>query len=165
MEKVVVAGVAYNRNQAQVTIKGVPDQPGIAAQIFGPLADAGIVVDVIVQNTAANGLTDVTFTVAKADMDRTLDLTRETARRIGVREENVVANTKVAKVGIVGVGMQNHAGVAAKMFRTLAEHGINIMMITTSEIKVSVVIDERYTELAVRAIHEAFGLDTAPTVE
>jgi len=162
MEKVVVSGVAYSKDQAQVTIKGVPDQPGIAAQIFGPISDAGIVVDVIIQNTAEDGLTDVTFTVTRTDLERTLDLTRETARRIGVREEDVVSGSSIAKVAIIGVGMQNHAGVASKMFRCLAENGINIILITTSEIKVSVVIDDRYTELAVRALHEAFELEKGP---
>lgn len=165
MEKVVVAGVAYSKDQAQVTIKSVPDQPGIAAQIFGPLSDAGIVVDVIVQNTAADGLTDVTFTVFRSDLDRVQEISRETARRIGVKEDDVISSTAVAKVGIIGVGMQNHAGVASKMFRCLAELGINIKMITTSEIKVSVVIDDRYTELAVRSLHDAFQLDQAPLEE
>jgi aspartate kinase len=162
MERVVVTGVAYSKDQAQVTIKGVPDQPGIAAQIFGPISDAGIVVDVIIQNTAEDGLTDVTFTVTRTDLPRTLELARETARRIGVRKEDVVSGSSIAKVAIIGVGMQNHAGVASKMFRCLAENGINIILITTSEIKVSVVIDDRYTELAVRALHEAFELEKGP---
>jgi len=163
MEKVVVSGVAYNKNQARVTIKNVPDQPGIAAQIFGPISDAGIIVDVIIQNTAQNSLTDVTFTVPRPDLDRTLELARATAERIGAQE--VVGDPTLAKVGIIGVGMQNHAGVASKMFRCLAEHNINIILITTSEIKVSVIIDERYTELAVRALHEAFNLDKPPVEE
>jgi len=163
MEKVVVSGVAYNKNQARVTIKNVPDQPGIAAQIFGPISDAGIIVDVIIQNTAQNSLTDVTCTVPRPDLDRTLELARATAERIGAQE--VVGDPTLAKVGIIGVGMQNHAGVASKMFRCLAEHNINIILITTSEIKVSVIIDERYTELAVRALHEAFNLDKPPVEE
>jgi len=163
MEKVVVSGVAYHRNQARVTIKGVPDQPGLAAQIFGPISDAGLVVDVIVQDTSEDGLTDVTFTVVRPDLEKTLKIARETARRIGAKD--VIGDPTLAKVGIVGVGMQNHAGVASKMFRTLAEHGINILLITTSEIKVSVVIDERYTELAVRALHEAFELESEPMEE
>ncbi len=165
MERVVVSGVAYNKDQAQVTIKGVPDQPGIAARIFGPISDSGIVVDVIIQNTAEDGLTDVTFTVTRGDLERTLAMAEDSARNVGVHDSEILTNPNVAKVGIIGVGMQNHAGVASKMFRTLAEHGINIILITTSEIKVSVIIDERYTELAVRALHEAFGLDKEPVRE
>ncbi len=163
MEKVLVRGVAYSKNQARVTIKGVPDQPGIAAQIFGPISDAGIIIDVIIQNTAEDGLTDVTFTVVRSDLERTLEMAKETAKRIGAGE--VIGDPTLAKVGLVGVGMQNHAGVASKMFRTLAEHNINIILITTSEIKISVVIDERYTELAVRVLHEAFDLDKPPVEE
>jgi len=160
MEKVLVSGVAYSKNQARITIKNVPDQPGIAAQIFGPLSDSGIVVDVIIQNTSENNTTDVTFTVSRADYEKTLELSKETVKRIGGTE--VIGDPELAKVGIVGVGMQNHAGVASKMFRALAEHNINILMITTSEIKVSVVIDERYTELAVRVLHDVFELDKPP---
>ncbi len=163
MERVLVSGVAYNRNQARVTIRGVPDQPGVAAKIFGPISDAGVVVDVIVQNTSQDGLTDVTFTIPRGDLKSTLELAREGAGRIGAKD--VIGDPTLAKVGIVGVGMQNHAGVASKMFRVLAEHGINILMITTSEIKISVVIDERYTELAVRVLHEAFQLDKPPLEE
>ena len=165
MERVVVSGVAYNKDQAQVKIKGVPDQPGIAARIFGPISDAGVVVDVIIQNTSEDGLTDVTFTVTRGDLERTVAMAENAARSVGVSNSRVLTNTKVAKVGIVGVGMQNHAGVASKMFRTLAENGINILLITTSEIKVSVVIDEKFTELAVRALHEAFELDKEPVRE
>ena len=165
MESVVVSGVAYNKDQAQVTIKDVPDQPGIAARIFGPISDSGTVVDVIIQDTAEDGQTNLTFTVARGDLEKTLALARESARGIGVDDSGILANPHVAKVGIVGVGMQNHAGVASKMFRTLAENGINIILITTSEIKVSVVIDEKYTELAVRALHEAFELDKKPIRE
>ncbi len=165
MERIVVTGVAYNKDQAQVTIKGVPDQPGIAARIFGPISDSGVVVDVIIQNTSEDGLTDVTFTVTRGDLERTMAMAEESARSVGVSNAEVLQNPKVAKVGIIGVGMQNHAGVASKMFRTLAENGINILLITTSEIKVSVVIDEKFTELAVRALHEAFELEKEPVEE
>lgn len=163
MEKVLVRGVAYSKNQARVTIKNVPDQPGIAAQIFGPISDSGMVVDVIVQNTAEDGLTDVTFTVLRKDLDRAMDMVKGIAGRI--QAGRVLGDPTLAKVGIVGVGMQNHAGVASKMFRVLAEHNINIVLITTSEIKISVIIDERYTELAVRVLHEAFGLENEPVEE
>ncbi len=163
MEKVVVSGVAYNKNQARVTIKSVPDQPGIASQIFGPISAAGVVVDVIIQNTAEDGLTDVTFTVTRDDLERTLELAERTALQIGAGE--VIGDASIAKVGVIGVGMQNHAGVASQMFRALAGHNINIILITTSEIKISVVIDERYTELAVRVLHEAFELDKPPVEE
>ena len=163
MEKVVVSGVAYNKNQARVTIKDVPDQPGIASLIFGPISAAGVVVDVIIQNISQGGRTDMTFTVNIPDLEKALELSREAAAQIGAKE--VIGDTTVAKVGVVGVGMQNHAGVASQMFKTLAEHGINITLITTSEIKISVVIDERYTELAVRVLHEAFELESPPWEE
>jgi aspartate kinase len=157
MEKVAVSGVAYNKDEARITIKKVPDQPGIASQIFDPVFSAGIIVDMIVQNTAENGLTDLTFTVQKADFYSTMKLVNTTAQKIGA--EKVLGDEHISKVSIIGVGMRNHAGVAKKMFEVLAKENINIIMISTSEIKVSVVIEEKYTELAVRVLHNAFGLD------
>ncbi len=157
MEKVVVSGVTYNKNEARVTIKRVPDRPGIAAKIFKPLFDAGIVVDMIIQNTSEDGYTDMTFTVPKPDFKKSIQLVKEVAKEIGA--EKVLGDENIAKVSIVGVGMRTHAGVAKKMFETLAQEGINILMISTSEIKISCVIEEKYTELAVRVLHRAFGLD------
>jgi aspartate kinase len=157
MEKVLVSGVAYNKNEARVTIKRVPDRPGIAAKIFDPIFKAGIVVDMIVQNTSQDGITDLTFTVPKPDFYRTMKLVGDVANEIGA--EKVIGDEDIAKVSIIGVGMRNHAGVALKMFETLARENINIIMISTSEIKVSCVIEEKYTELAVRVLHGAFGLD------
>ncbi|MFC1883534.1 aspartate kinase [Thermodesulfobacteriota bacterium] len=157
MEKVIVSGVAYNKDEARITIKKVPDQPGIASQIFDPVFSAGIIVDMIVQNTAEDGLTDLTFTVQKADFYNTMKLVNTTAQKIGA--EKVLGDEHISKVSIIGVGMRNHAGVAKKMFEVLAKENINIIMISTSEIKVSVVIEEKYTELAVRVLHSAFDLD------
>ncbi len=157
MEKVLVSGVAYNKNEARITIKKVPDQPGIASQIFNHVFEAGIVVDMIVQNTSEDGITDLTFTVPKPDFYKTMKLVSETAKKIGA--EKILGDEDIAKVSIIGVGMRTHAGVAKKMFETLARENINITMISTSEIKVSVVIEEKYTELAVRVLHNAFGLD------
>ncbi len=157
MEKVVVSGVAYNKNEARVTITKVPDHPGIASTIFEPVFKAGIVVDMIVQNTSQDGLTDLTFTVPKADFYKTIKLVGEVAETIGA--EKVMGDEDIAKVSIIGVGMRTHAGVAKKMFETLAAENINIMMISTSEIKISCVVKEKYTELAVRILHNAFGLD------
>ena len=157
MEKVLVSGVTYNKNEARVTIKKVPDRPGVASQIFDPMFKSGIVVDVIVQNTSEDGFTDVTFTVPKSDFYRTMELLGKVARKIG--GEKVLGDEDIAKVSIIGVGMRSHAGVAKKMFEVLAKENINIMMISTSEIKISCVIEEKYTELAVRALHSAFGLD------
>jgi len=163
MEKVVVAGVAYTKDVGRITIMKVPDRPGIAAQSFLPISDAGIVVDMIIQNTSADGLTDLTFTVSRGDFKRAMEISREIARTIGA--ERVLGDTSLAKVSIVGVGMRSHAGVATKMFQSLAAEGINILMISTSEIKVSCVIEEKYTELAVRVLHNAFGLDKPPEQE
>lgn len=160
MEKVLVSGVAHNKNEARITVKKVPDRPGTAARIFEPMFTAGIVVDMIVQNTSEDGITDLTFTVPKADFQRSLKLVSEVAKEIGA--EKVLGDENIAKVSIVGVGMRNHAGVAQKMFRTLADENINITMISTSEIKISCVIEEKYTELAVRVLHEAFGLENGP---
>ena len=157
MEKVVVSGVAYNKNEARITIRKVPDRPGIAAHIFEPIFKTGIVVDMIVQNTSADGITDLTFTVPKSEFYKTLKLVSEVAEDIGA--EKVLGDEDIAKVSIVGVGMRTHAGVAQKMFKTLADENINIVMISTSEIKISCVIEEKYTELAVRVLHEAFGLE------
>jgi aspartate kinase len=157
MEKVLVSGVAYNKNEARVTIKKVPDQPGIASQIFEPIFEYGIVVDMIVQNTSEDGCTDLTFTVPKPDFYNTMKLVSDTAQKIGA--EKVLGDQDIAKVSIIGVGMRSHAGVAKKMFGALAKENINIIMISTSEIKVSCVIEEKYTELAVRVLHSAFELD------
>jgi aspartate kinase len=158
MEKVMVSGVAYNKNEARITIRRVPDRPGIAAQIFGPISESGIVVDMIIQNTSEDGITDLTFTVPKSEFYKTMKLVSDVAKEIGA--ERVLGDEDIAKVSIVGVGMRTHAGVAQKMFETLAKENINIMMISTSEIKVSCVIEEKYTELAVRVLHNVFGLDS-----
>jgi aspartate kinase len=158
MEKAVVSGVAAQRDEAKITVRSVPDKPGIAYAILGPIADAGINVDVIVQNVGHDGMTDLSFTVARADLPRAMKILKEQVQpHIGCRE--VAGEDRIAKVSIVGMGMRSHAGIAASMFRTLAEEGINIQMISTSEIKITVVIDEKYTELAVRVLHRAFELD------
>jgi aspartate kinase len=156
MEKVMVSGVVSDKNEARVTMTHVPDRPGIAFKIFEPVFEAGIVVDMIVQNTSVEGFTDLTFTVPMADFQRTIDLIQGVAKEIGV--DKVVGDEEIAKVSIIGVGMRNHAGIASKMFETLSQENINISMISTSEIKISCVIEEKYTELAVRALHDAFGL-------
>jgi aspartate kinase len=156
MERVMVSGVTYNKNEARVTIKKVPDKPGTASRIFEPIFKSGIVVDMIVQNTSEDGLTDLTFTVLKSDFYKTMKLLSDVAGKIGA--EKVLGDEDVAKVSIIGVGMRSHAGVAQKMFAALAKENINIMMISTSEIKISCVIEEKYTELAVRVLHKAFGL-------
>jgi len=157
MEKVMVSGVTYNKNEARVTIRKVPDRPGIASRIFEPIFEAGIVVDMIVQNTSEDGLTDLTFTVPKSDFQRTMKLVLEIARDVGA--EKVMGDENIAKVSIIGVGMRSHAGVAKKMFEALAMENMNIIMISTSEIKISCIIQEKYTELAVRTLHKVFGLD------
>ncbi len=157
MEKVVVSGVTYNKNEARISIYGVPDKPGIAAKIFGPIGEAGIVVDMIIQTARTDNKADLTFTVPRNDFKEAIEIVRKTCEEIGV--ERIEGDDKIAKISIVGAGMRIHPGVATKMFGTLAKHGINIMMISTSEIKISCVIDEKYTELAVRALHEAFNLD------
>jgi aspartate kinase len=158
MEAPTVAGIAFNRDEAKVTVRGVRDTPGSAYQILGPVGAANIEVDVIVQNVAEGQSTDFTFTVHRNDAKRAAAILQELLPSIGARE--VVTDAKVAKVSIVGVGMRSHAGVASRMFKALSDVQINIQMITTSEIKVSVVIDEKYLELAVRALHSEFGLDT-----
>jgi aspartate kinase len=157
MEKVAVAGVAYDKNEARITLRRVPDRPGIAAKLFGPISDAGIVVDMIIQNTSEDGFTDMTFTVPKPEFYRTMKLVGNVAKEM--EAEKVLGDEDIAKVSIVGVGMRTHAGVAQKMFDALSRENINIMMISTSEIKVSCVIEEKYTELAVRVLHKAFGLE------
>ena len=158
MEKAVVSGVAFQRDEAKITVKDVPDRPGIAYAILGPIADAHIDVDVIVQNVGHDGMTDMTFTVNRNDYARALKILREKVQpHIKCRE--VAGDEKIAKVSLVGLGMRSHAGIAAKMFRTLAEEGINIQMISTSEIKITVVVEEKYMELAVRVLHKAFELE------
>jgi aspartate kinase len=154
MEDILVSGVAYDRDQAKVTLLRVPDRPGLAARLFGPIAGAGIVVDMIIQNASADGTTDLTFTVPRVDFDKALSLVKSQESTIGAH--GIATDTNVAKVSIVGLGMRSHAGVAARMFDVLAAEGINIQMISTSEIKISVVVDEKYAELAVRALHDAF---------
>ena len=161
MEQPIVSGIAFNRDEAKVTVAGVPDVPGVASKILAPIGAANIEIDVIVQNVAADGTTDLTFTVHKNDMHKAVSVLESVAKEIGARE--VRSDDKVAKVSIVGVGMRSHAGVASTMFTALADDNINIQMITTSEIKISVIIDERYLELAVRSLHTAFGLDAEPT--
>jgi len=160
VEKNPVTGIAYTRDEAKITLLRVPDQPGVAASIFGPLADAGINVDMIVQNISEDGRrTDLTFTISRSDLDRALDTVRKAAPQIGYKD--LVSDSSVAKISIIGIGMRAHTGVAQTMFKTLADKGINIQVISTSEIKVSVLIAEDYVELAVRALHSAYGLDAA----
>jgi aspartate kinase len=154
VEQLVVSGVTFNRNEAKIRVRGVKDAPGVAASIFLPLSEAGIVVDMIVQNVSQDGTTDVTFTVPRDDFKRASEIAREAAAGVGARD--VEGDKGIAKVSVVGLGMKDHAGVAARMFQVLAREGINIQLISTSEIKISVVIEEKYTELAVRALHEAF---------
>jgi aspartate kinase len=154
MERLVVSGVTYNRNEAKIRVLGLKDQPGVSARLFTPISDAGILVDTIVQNLSRDGTTDITFTVPRGDLQRALELAGRAGREIGA--QGVEGDDRIAKVSIVGLGMKDHAGVASKMFQTLADEGINIQMISTSEIKISVVIEEKYTELAVRALHGAF---------
>ncbi|WP_255991195.1 aspartate kinase [Chitinolyticbacter albus] len=159
MEKPVVSGIAFNRDEARVNVTGVPDKPGIAYQILGPVADANIDVDMIIQNVGQDGTTDFSFTVPKNDLARTIKVLEGVQAHIGAKR--IDGDDKICKVSIVGVGMRSHVGVASTMFRTLAEEGINIQMISTSEIKISVIVDEKYLELAVRVLHKAFGLDQA----
>ncbi|MES2909090.1 MAG: aspartate kinase [Pseudomonadota bacterium] len=157
MEKPVISGIAFNRDEAKLTVRGVPDTPGIASRILSPIGDANIEIDMIVQNVSADGTTDFTFTVARGDMKKAVSVLESVAREIGARE--LIADDKICKVSLVGVGMRSHAGVASKMFATLAKENINIQMISTSEIKISVVVEEKYLELAVRSLHTAFDLD------
>ncbi len=157
MEKLVVSGVTCDKNQARITLKKVPDQPGIAAKVFTPVAAAGIVVDMIIQNMRSGGQTDLTFTVPMTDFARAMEIEREVAREIGA--EDVLGDPEIAKVSVIGVGMKNHSGVASLMFTALADVNINIRLISTSEIRISCVVTEKYAELAVRVLHTAFGLD------
>jgi aspartate kinase len=158
MEQAVVSGIAFNRDEAKISVVGVPDKPGIAYQILGAVADANIDVDVIIQNLSKDGKTDFSFTVNRGDYAKAVDILRSKVMP-GLGAEDVVGDTKICKVSIVGIGMRSHVGIASKMFRVLSEEGINIQMISTSEIKTSVVIDEKYMELAVRSLHKAFDLD------
>ncbi|MFP8968413.1 aspartate kinase [Pokkaliibacter sp. CJK22405] len=162
VEKPIISGIAFNRDEAKLTVLGVPDIPGVASRILGPVSDANIEVDMIVQNVAADQTTDFTFTIHRNDFEKTKEVLTRVCEELNARE--VSGNEKIAKVSIVGVGMRSHAGVASKMFAALAKEGINIQMISTSEIKVSVVIAEKYLELAVRALHSAFELDKADTI-
>jgi len=159
MEKVVVSGVAYDKNQVKVTVTGVPDKPGVAAKIFNEISNNNIIVDMIIQNIGEGGLTDMSFTVPKTDSKKILELMKKVVVEIGAK--GVTVKEDITKISIVGVGMRSHSGVAAKMFSSMAKEGINIMMISTSEIKISIVIDAKYTELAVRTLHETFEMDKA----
>lgn len=157
MEAVLVSGIAYDKDQARVTLRDVPDVPGMAAAVFGPLSEKGILVDMIVQNTSLDGHTDMTFTITRKDLPQTLEIMDDVARHIGASE--VLHDVSVAKVSAIGVGMRNHSGVAARAFAALTQEGINILMISTSEIKITILIQEKYVELAVRILHDTFGLD------
>ncbi len=160
MEEAVISGIAFTRDEAKLTIMGVPDQPGVAYKLFDDIAAASIEVDMIVQNVAANGLTDVTFTVHRVDYAKAMNILRKVAKELSAQE--VEGDDKIVKISVVGVGMRSHAGMASTMFQALAQEGINIQMISTSEIKISVVVDEKYLELGVRALHMAFGLEKSP---
>lgn len=163
LEQVLISGIAFNRDEAQITVVGVPDTPGIAFQILGPVADGNVEVDMIVQNVSGDNRTDFTFTVNRAEYDKTMKIVQQRANELGAEE--VSGNTSIVKLSVVGVGMRSHAGIASKMFETLAHEGINIIMISTSEIKISVVIDEKYLELGVRALHDAFELAGQPQAQ
>jgi aspartate kinase len=163
MEAVLVSGIAYDKDQARVTVLDVQDRPGVASSLFSPLADAGIVVDMIIQNTSRDGkTTDMTFTVPRADLDETLQIIEAIKHRLGATA--VLTDERVAKVSVIGVGMRSHSGVASRMFAALHDEGINILMISTSEIKVTCLIEEKYTELAVRTLHDKFELDKTRNV-
>jgi aspartate kinase len=158
MEQAVISGIAFARDEAKITVMNVPDRPGVAYQILGPVADANIDVDVIIQNQSVGGTTDCSFTVSRSEYQKAMDVLNEQVRgRLQAGE--IVGDPRIAKVSVVGIGMRSHVGIASRMFRTLAEEGINIQMISTSEIKISVVIEDKYLELAVRALHKAFDLD------
>lgn len=163
METPTIAGIAFNRDEAKLTIEGVPDTPGVAYRILSPIGDANVDIDVIVQNISHDNTTDFTFTVSRTELARAKEILEQVAQEIGARR--VTSDSKVAKVSVVGVGMRSHAGVASQMFNTLGEAGINIILITTSEIKISVIIEEKFLELAVRSLHSSFGLDKEPTDE
>jgi aspartate kinase len=157
MEQAVISGIAFSRDEAKITVMGVPDRPGIAYAILGPIADANVDVDMIIQNASVDGITDFSFTVHRNDYPKAMDIAKKVQSHIGAKA--IVGDNKVCKVSMVGLGMRSHVGIASQMFRTLSEEGINIQMISTSEIKISVVVDEKYMELAVRVLHKAFGLD------
>ena len=159
MEQAIISGIAFNRDEAKLTVLGVPDKPGIAYQILGPIAEANIDVDIIIQNTSHDGTTDFSFTVNRGDFEKAKAILEDVCKHIGARE--ITGDNKICKVSAVGVGMRSHPGVASQMFRALAEEGINLQMISTSEIKISVILDEKYLELAVRVLHRVFGLDQA----
>jgi len=161
MEQAIISGIAFSRDEAKITVMSVPDRPGVAYAILGPIADANIDVDVIIQNASVDGITDFSFTVHRNDFNKAMEISRKVQAHIGAKD--MVGDNKVCKVSIVGVGMRSHVGIASQMFRTLAEEGINIQMISTSEIKISVVVDEKYMELAVRVLHKAFELEYEPT--
>ncbi|HEY5994838.1 MAG TPA: aspartate kinase [Gallionellaceae bacterium] len=163
MEEPLISGIAFNRDEAKLTMLGVPDQPGVAYRILGPIGQANIEVDMIVQNVGADGTTDFTFTVHRNDFDKAMAVMQKNAKELGAREVN--GDSKIVKISLVGVGMRSHAGIASSMFQALAKEGINIKMISTSEIKISVVVDEKYLELGVRALHSAFGLDQQPAAK
>lgn len=162
MEQALISGIAHNRDEAKLTIVGIPDKPGIAYSILGPIAEANIEVDMIVQNVGVDNMTDLTFTVHRNDYDKALSILNKTSAKLGAR--NVSGDTSIVKISVVGVGMRSHAGIASRMFQALAREGINIMMISTSEIKISVVVDDKYLELGVRTLHKEFGLDSTATV-
>jgi len=163
METVLVSGIAFNKNEAKISVMKVPDTPGIASKLFLPLSEANITVDMIIQNVSHEGLTDMTFTVPRTDFKKALKIVEDSAEKIGA--EKVISNENIAKVSIIGVGMRSHSGIASKMFSTLADEGVNIQMISTSEIKVSCIIDDKYTELAVRVLHDAFELGQIEAAE
>ena len=158
MEEPIISGIAFNRDEAKITVLGVPDTPGTAYKILGPIADANIDVDMIIQNTSADGTTDFTFTVHKNEMNKAIGILRDKVQG-HIKAREIIGDDKIAKVSVVGVGMRSHVGIASQMFRTLAEEGINIQMISTSEIKIAVVVEEKYMELAVRVLHKAFELE------
>ena len=157
MEQPVVSGIMYDKNQAKITLKKVPDQPGIAANIFEPIAAAGLSVDMIIQNISSEGHTDLSFTLGREELDETMTIMENVAKKI--HAVNVSADSKIAKISIVGAGMRSHSGVAAKIFKSLSKEKINILMISTSEIKVSCIIEQKHTKVAVNALHKAFGLE------
>ena len=161
MEKAVISGIAFSRDEAKITVMGVPDRPGIAYQILGPIGEANVDVDMIIQNASLDGLTDFSFTVNRSEYQKAIEVLNKDVKS-HIKARDIRGDNKVCKISLVGVGMRTHAGIASKMFRTLAEEGINIQMISTSEIKIAVVVDEKYMELAVRALHRAFGLEQAP---
>jgi aspartate kinase len=156
MEEVAVSGIAYNKDEAKITIMRVPDTPGIAAKLFGPISDANINVDMIIQNVSEDGHTDMTFTVPKGDFKKAMALVKKAGEEMGAK--GVAGDPNISKVSVIGVGMRSHAGIASSVFSTLSREGINILMISTSEIKVSCVVESKYTELAVRVLHDAFNL-------